>query len=117
MLLYPLPEWEDIERKLVRLGNLDPRARRLDDTSFASLARSPEVRRLIQGVVDDRNRRLPRDQGIKRFAIVDHPFKIAGTMGFKEAARKAKPILLEPIMAVEVFLDMMRAGDPAESMT
>ncbi len=29
-------------------------------------------------------------------------FKIAGTMAFKEAARKAKPILLEPIMSVEV---------------
>jgi elongation factor G len=29
-------------------------------------------------------------------------FKIAGTMAFKEAARKAKPILLEPIMDVEV---------------
>jgi len=29
-------------------------------------------------------------------------FKIAGTMAFKEAARKAKPVLLEPIMRVEV---------------
>jgi elongation factor G len=29
-------------------------------------------------------------------------FKIAGAMVFKEAARKAKPVLLEPIMAVEV---------------
>jgi len=29
-------------------------------------------------------------------------FKIAGSMGFKEAARKAKPVLLEPIMEVEV---------------
>ncbi len=29
-------------------------------------------------------------------------FKIAGTMGFREAARKARPVLLEPIMAVEV---------------
>ncbi len=29
-------------------------------------------------------------------------FKIAGVMAFKEAARKAKPVLLEPIMAVEV---------------
>ncbi|MCP3855849.1 MAG: elongation factor G [Actinomycetia bacterium] len=29
-------------------------------------------------------------------------FKIAGTMVFKEAMRKAKPVLLEPIMAVEV---------------
>jgi len=29
LLLYPLPEWEDIERQLVRLGNLNPQARRL----------------------------------------------------------------------------------------
>ena len=29
-------------------------------------------------------------------------FKIAGSMGFKEAAKKAKPVLLEPIMNVEV---------------
>ncbi len=29
LLLYPLPEWEDIERQLVRLGNLDPKARRI----------------------------------------------------------------------------------------
>jgi elongation factor G len=29
-------------------------------------------------------------------------FKIAGSMAFKEAARKAKPVLLEPMMAVEV---------------
>jgi elongation factor G len=29
-------------------------------------------------------------------------FKIAGSMAFKEAARKANPALLEPIMAVEV---------------
>jgi elongation factor G len=29
-------------------------------------------------------------------------FKIAGSMAFQEAAKKAKPVLLEPIMAVEV---------------
>ncbi|GAB3463148.1 elongation factor G [Streptomonospora sediminis] len=29
-------------------------------------------------------------------------FKVAGSMAFKEAARKAKPVLLEPVMAVEV---------------
>ncbi|MGD0889621.1 MAG: elongation factor G [Acidobacteriaceae bacterium] len=29
-------------------------------------------------------------------------FKIAGSIAFKEAARKAKPVLLEPVMAVEV---------------
>jgi elongation factor G len=31
-------------------------------------------------------------------------FKIAGSIGFKEAARKAGPILLEPIMATEVVV-------------
>jgi elongation factor G len=31
-------------------------------------------------------------------------FKIAGSMGFKEAARRANPILLEPLMAVEVIV-------------
>jgi elongation factor G len=29
-------------------------------------------------------------------------FKVAGSMAFKDAARKAKPVLLEPIMKVEV---------------
>ena len=29
-------------------------------------------------------------------------FKIAGSLAFKEAARKASPVLLEPVMAVEV---------------
>jgi len=38
-------------------------------------------------------------------------FKIAGTMGFKEAVRKAKPVLLEPIMAVEVVTPEEYMGD------
>src|SRR5688572_31496453 len=29
-------------------------------------------------------------------------FKIAGSMGFKEAVRRAKPVLLEPVMDMEV---------------
>lgn len=29
LLIYPLPEWEDIERKLARLPNLDKQTRRL----------------------------------------------------------------------------------------
>jgi elongation factor G len=36
-------------------------------------------------------------------------FKIAGSMGFKEAVRRAKPVLLEPVMKVEVVV-------PEESM-
>jgi elongation factor G len=31
-------------------------------------------------------------------------FKIAGSIAFKAAARKAKPVLLEPVMAVEVIV-------------
>jgi elongation factor G len=38
-------------------------------------------------------------------------FKIAGSMGFKEGARKADPVLLEPIMAVEVVTPEEYMGD------
>jgi elongation factor G len=38
-------------------------------------------------------------------------FKIAGSMGFKEGAAKAKPVLLEPIMAVEVVLPEEYLGE------
>jgi elongation factor G len=38
-------------------------------------------------------------------------FKIAGSMAFKEAARKANPVLLEPIMAVEVVVPEDFMGD------
>ncbi len=38
-------------------------------------------------------------------------FKIAGTMGMREAARRAKPVLLEPIMAVEVVTPEDYMGD------
>ena len=38
-------------------------------------------------------------------------FRTAGLMGFKEAARKAKPVLLEPIMSVEVVTPEDYMGD------
>ena len=38
-------------------------------------------------------------------------FKIAGSMGFKEGARKATPVLLEPIMQVEVVSPEEYMGD------
>jgi elongation factor G len=37
-------------------------------------------------------------------------FKIAGSMAFKEAARKANPVLLEPVMAVEVTVPEEHMG-------
>ena len=38
-------------------------------------------------------------------------FKIAGSMAFKEAARKADPVILEPIMGVEVVTPEEYMGD------
>jgi len=38
-------------------------------------------------------------------------FKIAGSMAFKEAARKASPVLLEPVMSVEVVVPEEYMGD------
>jgi len=38
-------------------------------------------------------------------------FKIAGSMAFKEAAKKANPVLLEPIMKVEVEIPEEYMGD------
>jgi elongation factor G len=38
-------------------------------------------------------------------------FKIAGSMGFKEAMRKASPVLLEPVMKVEVVTPEDYMGD------
>jgi len=38
-------------------------------------------------------------------------FKIAGSMAFKQATRKANPVLLEPIMSVEVVVPEVFMGD------
>jgi elongation factor G len=38
-------------------------------------------------------------------------FKIAGSMAFKDAAKKAKPVLLEPMMRVEVVVPKDYMGD------
>jgi elongation factor G len=38
-------------------------------------------------------------------------FKIAGSIGFKEAARRAKPVLLEPVMKVEVVVPEEYMGE------
>ena len=38
-------------------------------------------------------------------------FKVAGSMAFKEACKRAKPVLLEPVMAVEVVTPEEYMGD------
>ena len=44
-------------------------------------------------------------------------FKIAGSMAFKEAAKKAKPVLLEPIMDMEVVCPADYLGDVMGDLT
>ena len=41
----------------------------------------------------------------------DMAFKIAGSLAFKKAMQEAKPVLLEPIMNVEVYTPEENAGD------
>jgi elongation factor G len=38
-------------------------------------------------------------------------FKIAGSMAFQDAAKKARPVLLEPVMRVEVVVPKDNMGD------
>ena len=44
-------------------------------------------------------------------------FKIAASMGFKEAVEKAQPILMEPIMKVEVVTPSEFLGDVSGDIT
>jgi len=44
-------------------------------------------------------------------------FKIAGSMAFQEAAKKASPVLLEPVMAVEVVVPEEYLGDVMGDLT
>jgi elongation factor G len=44
-------------------------------------------------------------------------FKIAGSMAFKDAAKKAHPVLLEPVMRVEVVVPEEYMGDVIGNLT
>ncbi len=52
-----------------------------------------------------------RDGSFHEVDSSEMAFKIAGSMGFKEGARRAKPVLLEPIMAVEVVVPEQFIGE------
>jgi elongation factor G len=47
----------------------------------------------------------------------DAAFKVAGSMAFKEGCRNASPVLLEPIMSVEVTVPEKFVGDATASLS
>jgi elongation factor G len=51
------------------------------------------------------------DGGYHEVDSSEMAFKIAGSMAFKQAAKKANPVLLEPMMAVEVTTPEENMGD------
>jgi len=48
-------------------------------SDFAELTRHPEIVRLVQSIVDDKNRELARYETIKRFIILPHDLTQAAT--------------------------------------
>jgi elongation factor G len=54
---------------------------------------------------------LLEDGGYHEVDSSEMAFKIAGSMAFKQAAKKANPVLLEPMMAVEVTTPEENMGD------
>ncbi|MFH1809617.1 MAG: AMP-binding protein [Pseudomonadota bacterium] len=104
--------------ELVALVSLDPeaiqtwaRGLHLPYRTLADLSRAPEVRRLIQGVIDDRNRRYKAGQGVRRFAIVENPFAIGdeltATMRLRRHHVRAK---------YRVTLDALHGADDVGEM-
>jgi elongation factor G len=51
------------------------------------------------------------DGGFHEVDSSEMAFKIAGSMAFQDAAKKAKPVLLEPVMRVEVVVPKEHMGD------
>jgi elongation factor G len=64
---------------------------------------------MARGVVDDLSVDL-REISFQEGAASEEAFRVAGAMAFREAAKNAKPVLLEPVMRVEINVpeDMAR---------
>ena len=93
-----------------------------DDIYGGSIPREfiPSVKKGIESALDDGPLAGYPIEGIKvrlydgAYHDVDsdqNSFEIAGRLGFRDAARKATPVLMEPIMAVEVITPDEYMGD------
>ncbi|HOJ27992.1 MAG TPA: elongation factor G [Spirochaetota bacterium] len=66
---------------------------------------------VIAGYEMTKVRVVLEDAKYREDASVDHAYRIAATMAFRDAARKACPMLLEPIMKLEVVVPDEYMGD------
>jgi elongation factor G len=69
------------------------------------------TRGVLAGYPVDDVRIVLYDGGFHEVDSSEMAFKIAGSMAFQDAAKKAKPVLLEPIMRVEVVVPKEHMGD------
>jgi elongation factor G len=101
---------------------------------FVDKVRGGEIPREFVGAVDDGIQEAMQTGVLAGYPLVDirvtltggqtHEvdsselaFKVAGSMALKEAARKAKPILLEPLMDLEVVTPEDYLGDVLSDVT
>ena len=98
LTVEPLPAGSDVvfENKIV--GGVVPKEfipaveRGVKEAAKTGLMGYPMVDLLVQLV----------DGSYHEVDSSERAFQIAGSLGFKEAARRARPVLLEPVMALEV---------------
>ena len=79
-----------------------------DGLILSNIVASQQIHSLYGGVVPELASRAHIQHIVP---VVDQAFKIAGSMAIQDAARKANPVLLEPVMAVEVVTPEDFLGD------
>lgn len=93
----------DRERLTLGLRQLmaeDPSLRLNSGVSTGEVVIAATSELQLEIVVDRLGREFNR--GGRRHGLVGNAFKVAGAMAFRDAARKAAPVLLEPVMGVDV---------------
>ena len=101
-------------RRRLRVRRQDhrrPRARRSTSRRSTPASSSRSTRACSPGYPTVDVRAVLTDGKYHDVDSSEMAFKIAGSMAFKEALRKAKPVLLEPIMSVEVVTPDEYMGD------